>query len=353
MAQLLLECKFLIMISLYCWRCGVARAKLVSSMTECWALTDYRPGTANQVLGVARATGFHVTEKKLHYNKFADLPNYFMLGNGLRGISKDHRAAITSPYPDIVISAGRRSAPIAAHIKARNPATRLVHIMRPEWSHIRFDMIIMPRHDRAQHSSNVVTTLGAPHQLTDEMLFTARSRNPLNADRHAKPYTLICIGGKTSQGAFTIDDGKKLVASLAPFSGRGTFLVTTSRRTPNALAHSIFERLAKEYPHMQLIRYMPEQGGDNPYYAWLAQADRVVVTADSVSMISEAAYTAKPLYYFAGKENVSDKHQRFVEQMVEHGHLKAIRDYDPLWTKAVKLDEAARIGAKIRELMKR
>lgn len=320
-------------------------------MTTCWALTDYRPGTANQVLGVARATGFQLEEKTLHYNSFADLPNYCMIGYGLRGIKKEHRNIFSAPYPDVVVSAGRRSAPVAAYIKARHPSVKLVHLMRPEWSQHIFDMIIMPRHDRAYQSSNIVTTLGAPHILTDEMLFSAHSRYPLNADRFAQPYTLICIGGKTSHGPFTIEDAKALVQALAPFATTGTFLVTTSRRTSSALAHSIFEYINTQYPHIILLHYMPEQGGDNPYYAWLAQADRVVVTADSVSMVSEAAYTAKPLYCFAAKNNVSAKHQRFIEQMVEHGHVKSIKDYDPLWTTAVKLNEAGRIGAKIRELI--
>jgi uncharacterized protein len=320
-------------------------------MTECWALIDYRPGTAQQVLGVARATGFHVTEKTLHYNRLADLPNYCMFGYGLRGIAQDHRKILAPPYPELIISAGRRSAPVVAYIKARSPNTKLVHLMRPEWRDDVFDMVILPRHDRYDNASNVVTTLGAPHALSDELLFKSRARYPLNAERYPHPYTLICIGGNTPHGTFSIEDGRKLVKSLAAFAHSGTLLVTASRRTPPAVAHKIFDFLQQDYSHMPCLRYMPDQGGENPYHAWLAQAHRVIVTSDSVSMMSEAAFVAKPLYYFKPSHNISPKHERFAQQMVDQGHAKPISSYDPLWTKAVKLDEAGRLGGLIREMM--
>ena len=58
--------------------------------------------------------------------------------------------------------------------------------------------------------------------------------------------------------------------------------------------------------------------GDNPYYAYLAVADALLVTADSVSMVSEAAATGKPVHII-DLGGGDAKFARFHETMREAG----------------------------------
>lgn len=321
---------------------------MLKRMIHVWALIDPRPGTASQVLGVARHTQGVVIEKPLSYNRLADMPNICLLGNGLRGLARSGREQVQPPWPDVVIAAGRRCAPIAVAIKQRHPAVKLVHLMHPNMPLTSFDMLLLPSHDTPLQHPAVVTTLGAPHVLNEEVLFTARARTPLNPDLLPRPWTLLALGGNTSHGNFTLADVERLVEACSPLVESGTVFLTGSRRTPPALLFSAVERLRVRYPLLHVELYRPEQQEDNPYQAWLAQVERIIVTADSVSMVSEAAFTAKPVYVFVPSAAASTKHQRFVEDMVEAEHVKMLEAYDPLWRGGVKLDEARRIGRLIR-----
>jgi uncharacterized protein len=317
-------------------------------MIHVWALIDPRPGTASQVMGIARHTHGVVIEKTLTYNRFSDLPNICMKGNGLRGLVRSGREQIQPPWPDVVISAGRRSAPVAVYIKQRHPSVKLVQLMHPNMPLQHFDMLLLPSHDTPLEHPAVITTLGAPHSLSDEILFTARARVPLNPDLCPRPWTLLALGGNTSSGAFTLADVDQMVQQCSPLTQSGTVFLTGSRRTPPVLLVSAEEQLRKRYPLLHVELYRPEQQEENPYPAWLAQVERIIVTADSVSMVSEAAFTGKAVYVFMPSAAASPKHQRFVADMVQADYVKMLDAYEPLWRGGIKLDEASRIGRLIR-----
>jgi mitochondrial fission protein ELM1 len=65
--------------------------------------------------------------------------------------------------------------------------------------------------------------------------------------------------------------------------------------------------------------------GPNPYAGFLAWADRIVVTPDSVNMISEACATGKPVYTFAPRW-ISGKLALFHRELHESGHLRRLDD---------------------------
>jgi len=65
--------------------------------------------------------------------------------------------------------------------------------------------------------------------------------------------------------------------------------VTPSRRTAPEVTAILAERLDP------LGAMVWDGTGDNPYFGLLAHADALIVTCDSVSMMSEAAATAAPL----------------------------------------------------------
>jgi mitochondrial fission protein ELM1 len=91
--------------------------------------------------------------------------------------------------------------------------------------------------------------------------------------------------------------------------------------------------------------------GENPYFGYLGLADYVIATADSVSMITEAGATGKPVHVLplAGG---SKKFQRFQEAMVNSGITRPFTGALEKWSYPTRSDtEAAgqRIGQMLRE----
>jgi hypothetical protein len=83
-------------------------------------------------------------------------------------------------------------------------------------------------------------------------------------------------------------------ASAAARESGGSLLVTTSARTSAEAAAALFESLSGScYRH-----HWQAGAADNPYLAYLALADRFIVTGDSASMLAEACATGKPVAMF-------------------------------------------------------
>lgn len=90
-------------------------------------MLDNRIGSRHQAEGIADCldkTRFTITEKTLEYNRWAALPN-FIRGTTLLGLVSESKNTISAPYPDIVLSPTRRTAPIARYIKKSIPKQSL------------------------------------------------------------------------------------------------------------------------------------------------------------------------------------------------------------------------------------
>ena len=88
----------------------------------------------------------------------------------------------------------------------------------------------------------------------------------------------------------------RLGREASELAGRfgASLLITTSARTKPETLAPLEEALAAPY---FLYRWRPNDN-DNPYFAFLGLADRIIVTGDSVSMATEACATGKPVYLF-------------------------------------------------------
>ena len=123
----------------------------------------------------------------------------------------------------------------------------------------------------------------------------------------------------------------------------GTVLATTSRRTGSAATEAVSEGLGSV---MHLL-YRWGEPGPNPYLAFLATADAIVATAESVSMISEACATAAPVFHGA-LEQAGRRQRRFIARFEAAGLIKPLGPSIAGWPRPV-LDESARIAAEIRQ----
>ncbi|MFQ5617784.1 MAG: mitochondrial fission ELM1 family protein [Rhodospirillales bacterium] len=312
-----------------------------------WLLIDDRAGNRSQCLGVAEALGLKFEVRGLEYTAAGALPHGF-LGASFFGLTRKSRAELAPPWPDLVIAAGRRTAPVARRIKRLNGgATYLVQIMDPGSTGIdEFDLIAAPRHDRIAERPNVMRITGAPHRITPARLAAAEAEWRGRLAGLPRPWIALIVGGSTRRRTFTDAMARDLgrTASAMAADAGGALLVTTSRRT-GAAAQALLGEIAVPN-HV----YTWGDEGENPYYGYLAVADAVIVTGDSVSMCSEACATTGPVYIYAPKALSTAKHARLHRELFEKGYARPLAGRLETWTHA-PLNPAGDVARAVRERM--
>ena len=309
-----------------------------------WVLADDRTGNVVQCLGVAEALGEPFAVKPVVYSVLARLHNG-LRGATTLGLTEDCRKGLVPPWPQLVISAGRRTAPVARWLK-RTTGARLVQIMDPGWpGREDFDLIGVPRHDRPVRQRNEIATLGSCHRVGARLLAVELAKWQERLPTGDRPRLMLSVGGTTKDCRFTPAHGRLLAAdtlTLARSMG-ATVMITTSRRTGSRLETTISEGI----PEPRFFHAWRD-GGDNPYLAMLAAADAVVVTGDSMNMCTEACATGVPVYIFAPPGVASAKHARLHETLYTLGYARPLGG-DPTPWRHPPLNPALEVAAEIRK----
>jgi len=194
------------------------------------------------------------------------------------------------------MAAGKSSVSVSRWICRKSGGKTLnVLLGRPRAAHRHFDLIVATPQYGLPNSDNVVQC-SLPMTRTDAR--HSPERMPYWQDKWRdlpRPWTAVMIGGGTAQLKFDDASALNLLEQLERYRLQvgGSLLVTTSPRTPPRIAALISTRL----PRHSYFHAWQEQAA-NPYQAFLALADRFVVTIDSVTMIAEAVDRMKPVYYF-------------------------------------------------------
>jgi mitochondrial fission protein ELM1 len=188
---------------------------------------------------------------------------------------------------------------------------------------------------------NIFRTLGAVHRVTPEKLADgARKFAPL-FEKLPRPLAAVLIGGDNRVYRLTKARLEVLAGQLAGLAHRGFGLaITVSRRTGPEAAAFLRARLGP------LGAYIWEGKGDNPYFGLLSLADVIIVTSDSVSMVSEAAFTGKPVHVFE-LEGGSAKFTRFHQSLRDAGATRPFRGAIERW-QYTPPNDTARAAAEIR-----
>jgi mitochondrial fission protein ELM1 len=301
-----------------------------------WVLADPRAGTAAQALGIAERLDLPFRSLALEWGALAALPWPWPT---LAGLTAAARARIAPPWPRLVISAGRRAAPVALWLGRRG--ARTVHCMRPGFGAGRFDLLVVGRHDAPAPAPNLMPILGATHRISPARLAAARAEwAELGA--LPGPRLALLVGGPVRGEGLDMATAAALVPAARRHFPDATILATTSRRTGAGATARIAADLAGS-PH-RLFRW--GDAGPNPYAGFLAWADAVIVTADSVSMLSEACATGRPVL-IAGE--APGRHAALAQSLCDAGYASRL-SAPGLPHPAAPLDESARVAARLREL---
>jgi len=289
----------------------------MDSKPTIWLLLDDKPGNCNQVLGVAEQLSklgkYNIVKKQLYHNKRANLPNFLWLGF-LFGVDVNKSDDLNHDLPDLVISAGRRNALPALYIKNKSGGhTKLVHIMHPGANRHNFDMVVMPKHD-CKKGNKILNVTGSPNNIDAAELKAQIAEWDVQIKALPKPHIAVLIGGNTKNTKFTEQMAHRLVKHLNKCVGfvTGSLLITTSRRTPKKVCEIIKNSFNKD-----AYFYQWEAGKSNPYYAFMGAADSIVVTGDSMGMVSEACSTGKPVYIYNPRGLAPQKHRKLHKTVVD------------------------------------
>ena len=234
--------------------------------------------------------------------------------------------AVRPPVPGVVIGCGGMAAAVLAAL--RSPSLPVVQVQNPRMNLQKFDLIVANAHDELT-GPNVIVVRTALHRVTQARL---AAEGEIWRERLApfkRPLVAVLLGGSNGRYRLDVEAGGKLAADLAAMVRRDGvgIVVTPSRRTDPAVTALIRQALEP------LGGWVWDMTGDNPYFGMLALADMIVVTQDSVSMISEASATAAPVM-FAPLPGRARRHELFLRIMRDAGRIRPFEGRYAPWNAA-------------------
>lgn len=288
-----------------------------TSNSICWVISDGAAGNERQAAALAGALQLGPRVVRLQLGPPWGWLSPHLTWRAQSAVRDESGTPITAPWPDIAIGCGRKAALLTRCLRTWSKGHCFtVQILDPRTRTDLFDVVVAPRHDHLS-GANVIETLGALNPINETWLENGRSEFPRIGELPS-PRTGVLIGA--SNNAVTLDEDyfTALMASLGMLHTQhgGSFLVSTSRRTPIdriALLRSRFS----QWPG---IFWAGPEDGENLYAGILGWADRIIVSADSVNMISEACATGKPVHAFSYRP-ISGKLADFHEVLSGEGHL--------------------------------
>jgi len=299
-----------------------------------WILSENYAGLQAQGLGLAERAGLQPEPRVLAPRApWRHIPAALWPAP-LRAVGMHAETA-----PPLLIGVGGVAASVGAAWRKRGH--QVVHIQHPRMDPGKFDLIVVNRHDRLT-GPNVVVTRTALHRVTPEVLARAAAEWAPRLVHLPRPLVAVLVGGSNGRFRLEAPEAAKLGGELAAMMQRDRVgvMVTPSRRTDmaaRAALEAAISPLGGEVWNMQ---------GENPYFGMLALADAIVVTMDSVSMVSEAVATAAPVM-LAQLPGNSRRIGEFTDSLVKDGRVRWFDGRLQDW-KVAPLDDTAEAAAELR-----
>ena len=261
-----------------------------------WVLASKRAGDAGQVLALAEGLGWPFELKHLRFRRSSVVlaPPF---ASSDAGVDRRRSGRLSPPWPDLVLASGRENEPVARWIKDQSGGSaRIVQVGRPWGPIATYDLVVTTPQYRLPARDNVLHNTAPLHRVTPKRLAAASQEWADRLTAMPRPLIAVLVGGHSGPYVLTRRSGERLAAEASALATRlgGSLVVTTSARTPDAAARALERGL--DGPH--LIYRWRRGDRDNPYFAFLALADEIIVTADSMSMVGEAVATGKRVHLF-------------------------------------------------------
>ena len=302
-------------------------------------LTQGMHGMISQVEGLAKALDIDFTHHTVELNNF-----WKMIPPKLTPISQSVYKKINQTEFDLIISCGRKSVIPSIHLKNNSKKKVFnIHIQDPKVNFNNFDFIVAPEHDSIE-GQNVISTKGAIHYLTDNEI--TKNKDYLNSfvKKDQRKICSLILGGPTKYYDYSSENMKNIFSILNSLIKKNDFqlIVIPSMRTPKNSIDYAKEYFGKNHTIIDIV-------DKKAYLSALSISERIVVTCDSSSMISEAALTGKPIYVANISPKKNDKRfQKFRNLFRELNIIRNLGEEEENWNYQ-KLDETNRVAKIIKQ----
>jgi len=257
-----------------------------------WLVLGDKKGDNGQVFTIQDALDWHCEVKQVH------MLEPFIVGKPkvaptLYHINRERSDPLEPPWPDLVITVGRRPANVALWIREQSGGrTKIVMLGKPSGMIERFALIIVSTEILLPPFDNVLRISLPLMRVNETGIVQAVDAWKPRLANLPKPLVGIMVGGPTNPYIYNRVVTERLLAAAHKVCQEGgTPYITTSRRTPP----SIVQQLRQELPAAAQLFEWTAHAEENPYLGLLGLCDRFVVTGDSISMMVEITQLGKPL----------------------------------------------------------
>lgn len=239
-------------------------------------------------------------------------------------LKKENYKSLINIKPDIIISCGSSLASVNFILSRENLAKSIVIMRPPLLVAGRFDLKIIPEHDRAIRKKNTVVTQGALNLIDEEYLKEQSDkliRSSLSGKILADIRIGLLIGGDTKKFQVKEETMREVAGQVKAFCEKfkADILITTSRRTSKD-AEDLLKKEFKGYSRCKLLIIANENNLDEAVGGILGLSQIVITSPESISMVSEAASSKKYAFIF-NSDGLSRKHGRFLESLSEKNYI--------------------------------
>jgi len=305
-------------------------------------LTQGMHGMISQVEGLAKALDIDFIHHTVELNNF-----WKVIPPKLTPISGSVYKKVDHSDFDVIISCGRKSVIPSIHLKnSSNKKVFNIHIQDPKVNLSHFDFIVAPEHDSI-NGVNVISTKGAIHYLTENEI--NKNKDYLNSfiKKDERKIWALIMGGPTKHYEYSSENIRGIFENLSNLNKDNNFqlVVIPSMRTPKNII-----QYAKDY--FSENHTVIENVNKKAYLSALAISEKIVVTCDSSSMISEAALTGKPIYVANISPKRNDKRfKKFRNLFRKLNIIRNLGEEVKIWNYQ-KLDETNRVANIIKKKIK-
>jgi mitochondrial fission protein ELM1 len=304
-------------------RCG---GHWIGSPPLVWILSDEKVGHTTQSEGLAKSLGWPYEIKHLHFYRWNKVQKFLwgLFPPNCIGLNTLQSSPLCPPWPDIVISTGWRPCPIARWIRHQShKQTRIVQLGRKGGcSADLFDVVVTPTYYGFPPHPNRIETITPLHQVTQEKLDEFIQRWPNLFDNTSHPRIVLVIGGSTNRFQLTSTLARSIGNQVKDLAEKcqGTVFAVTSPRTGKEVVQTLESILSPEH---FVHQWRPNQP-DNPYLAYIAGADVIIITGESESMLAEVSSLGKPVYIIPLPERPPTWNVRLNQWIVQRAHSRPV-----------------------------
>jgi Kdo2-lipid IVA lauroyltransferase/acyltransferase len=241
----------------------------------------------------------------------------------------DSYKPISKAYADIVISCGSLTGAVNLILSRENNARSIV-IMKPSLVGLKhFNLAVVPEHDNPGHADNVLITQAALSSIDKKSSRHFADRLQAQLGPIDNGAIGVLIGGDTKNFKIKTKTIQDIIEAVIKISTeyKKEILVSTSRRTARETELYLKQRLSPE-PSCRFLIIASEHNPVGAVEAILGISDIVLVSEDSVSMISEAALSRAYRIVFRQGDYSDKRHDRFLDNLKNSGYIETAASED-------------------------